>query len=44
MEELLHDRIVVGTENNDVKKFLSDADLNLNKAVQICLDSESASK
>ncbi|UYV64834.1 K02A2.6-like [Cordylochernes scorpioides] len=42
-DELLKDRIVVGIINNDIKeRLLSEADLNLEKATQICIACENA--
>ncbi|UYV69844.1 K02A2.6-like, partial [Cordylochernes scorpioides] len=40
-DELIKDRIVVGIQNNDVReKLLSDPDLNITKAIQICVAAE----
>lgn len=42
-DELLHSRIVIGIDSKDVReKLLSNADLNLDKSVQIYLPSKSA--
>ncbi|UYV63925.1 hypothetical protein LAZ67_2006034, partial [Cordylochernes scorpioides] len=42
-DELIKDRIVVGIQNNDVReKLLSDPDLNITKAIQICVAAENA--
>ncbi|UYV63094.1 hypothetical protein LAZ67_2003108, partial [Cordylochernes scorpioides] len=42
-DELLRDRIVVGIINNEIReRLLSEADLNLEKATQICIACENA--
>ncbi|UYV77712.1 K02A2.6-like, partial [Cordylochernes scorpioides] len=42
-DELLKDRIVVGIINNEIReRLLSEADLNLGKATQICIACENA--
>ncbi|UYV65238.1 K02A2.6-like [Cordylochernes scorpioides] len=42
-DELIKDRIVIGIQNNDVReKLLSDPDLNITKAIQICVAAENA--
>ncbi|UYV79770.1 K02A2.6-like [Cordylochernes scorpioides] len=42
-DELLKDRIVVGIINNEIReRLLSEADLNLEKATQICIACENA--